>query len=73
MKEDDTKKIRCSFCGSDEDTAEHLIEGPEIIIEEEYFACVFTPYICETCVDICVEAIAQQKRRGRSTDPARNQ
>jgi len=39
-----TSKLRCSFCGKGQNEVKKLIAGPSV-------------YICNECVDICVEII----------------
>ena len=43
------KSLRCSFCGKDQDEVKKLIAGPAV-------------YICNVCIDICNEIIADDKR-----------
>ncbi len=38
----ETRQLRCSFCGKGEDTVKRLIEGPGV-------------YICNECVELCFE------------------
>jgi len=42
------KKLRCSFCGKSQDQVRKLIAGPN------------GAYICDECVDICVEIIEEE-------------
>ena len=44
-KMDDKKQIRCSFCGKPQDEVKKLIAGPDV-------------YICDECVDLCADIIA---------------
>ena len=44
-KTDDKKQIRCSFCGKPQDEVKKLIAGPDV-------------YICDECVDLCADIIA---------------
>jgi ATP-dependent Clp protease ATP-binding subunit ClpX len=39
--------LRCSFCGETEHTVERLIAGPRV-------------FICETCVDKCVDILGDK-------------
>ena len=39
-----TEKLRCSFCNKSEDDLEKLIAGPKV-------------YICDECVDVCVNIL----------------
>ena len=48
-KNDDTKQLRCSFCGRSENQVERLIAGPDV-------------YICNECVELCGEIINDSKR-----------
>jgi hypothetical protein len=41
-------KLRCSFCGKSQDDVRKLIAGP-------------TVYICDECVDVCVDIIADDR------------
>jgi ATP-dependent Clp protease ATP-binding subunit ClpX len=45
-----TSKLRCSFCGKDQGEVKKLIAGPSV-------------YICNECVDICVEIIIDSSRQ----------
>ncbi len=44
-KFDDTRTIRCSFCGKTQDKVERMIAGPDGV------------YICNYCVDLCYSII----------------
>ncbi|MEK6673920.1 MAG: ATP-dependent Clp protease ATP-binding subunit ClpX [Nitrospirota bacterium] len=46
-KDKDDNKLRCSFCGKGQDEVRKLIAGP-------------TVYICDECVDLCNEIIAEE-------------
>lgn len=46
-KERDENKLRCSFCGKGQEEVKKLIAGP-------------TVYICDECVDLCTEIIAEE-------------
>ncbi len=52
-REDNDKKIRCSFCGKYQDQVEKMISGPGV-------------YICDVCVGLCVDIVegipANQKK-----------
>lgn len=50
MKEQ-TSKLRCSFCSKDQNEVKKLIAGPSV-------------YICNECVDICIEIIIDDARQG---------
>lgn len=47
----------CSFCGKTEAEVERLIAGPGV-------------YICNECVEVCVEFLAQERKEERGGDPA---
>ncbi|MBN2720116.1 MAG: ATP-dependent Clp protease ATP-binding subunit ClpX, partial [Proteobacteria bacterium] len=42
--------LRCSFCGKTQDEVRKLIAGP-------------TVYICNECVDLCTDIIAEEWER----------
>src|SRR5262245_1059053 len=44
----DAESLRCSFCNKDQPDVKKLIAGP-------------TVYICDECVDICLDIIAEEK------------
>lgn len=44
--------LSCSFCTKDQDHVEKLVAGPGV-------------YICNQCVDLCVNIIANEKSPGR--------
>jgi len=46
-KEKDETKLKCSFCGKGQDEVKKLIAGP-------------TVYICDECVELCNEIIAEE-------------
>ena len=48
-KNDDTKQLRCSFCGRSENQVERLIAGPDV-------------YICNECVALCGDILNDSKR-----------
>ena len=43
-----TAPLRCSFCGKHQRKVNKLIAGPGV-------------YICNECVDLCVQIIAQER------------
>ncbi len=45
-----TSKLRCSFCSKGQREVKKLIAGPSV-------------YICNECVDICVEIIIDDSRQ----------
>lgn len=46
-KFDDTKQLRCSFCGKTQDQVKRLIAGPNV-------------YICDECIELCSEIIEEE-------------
>lgn len=46
-KFDDTKQLRCSFCGKSQDQVRRLIAGPHV-------------YICDECIELCSEIIEEE-------------
>jgi ATP-dependent Clp protease ATP-binding subunit ClpX len=48
--------LRCSFCGKSQDAVRRLIAGPAV-------------YICNECIDICNEIIADDHRQGARDRP----
>jgi ATP-dependent Clp protease ATP-binding subunit ClpX len=46
-KFDDTKSLRCSFCGKNQEQVKRLIAGPQV-------------YICDECIELCYEIIEQE-------------
>ncbi len=53
-------RLRCSFCGRDEDEVTYLLAGGAQSV-----------YICGDCVDICVDIIKREKLNGQAP-PASN-
>lgn len=47
VKYDDKKQLKCSFCGKNQDQVRRLIAGPGV-------------YICDECIDLCSEIIADE-------------
>ncbi len=43
-----TENLICSFCGKTKDEVAHLIAGPGV-------------FICDECVALCVEIIAEER------------
>lgn len=43
-REDNEKKVRCSFCGKPQDQVEKMISGPGV-------------YICDSCVELCMDIV----------------
>ena len=48
-KKDKSSVCYCSFCGNSQHKVKKLIAGP-------------TVFICDECVDLCVEIIKEEKR-----------
>lgn len=46
-KFDDTKQLRCSFCGKTQEQVRRLIAGPSV-------------YICDECIELCSEIIEEE-------------
>ena len=44
MYKDETKQVRCSFCGKSQEQVKKIIAGPDV-------------FICNECVDLCKEII----------------
>ena len=44
---DDKKTVRCSFCNKSQEQVRKLIAGPDV-------------FICDECVDICAEIMAEE-------------
>ncbi len=60
-REDNEKKVRCSFCGKPQDQVERLISGPGV-------------YICDQCVELCmdiVEGIPAKPNKSVTPKPAK--
>jgi hypothetical protein len=45
-----SNRVRCSFCGRDRDEASRLVAGPGV-------------YICDRCIELCNEVLAQSGPR----------
>jgi ATP-dependent Clp protease ATP-binding subunit ClpX len=59
---DDSKQLKCSFCGKPQDQVKRLIAGPDV-------------YICDECVELCQDIIREEfensssgSGRGRGMD-----
>ncbi|MBO5666990.1 MAG: ATP-dependent Clp protease ATP-binding subunit ClpX, partial [Firmicutes bacterium] len=46
-KYDETKQLRCSFCGKPQDQVRRLVAGPNV-------------YICDECIELCQEIIGEE-------------
>jgi len=51
------KHLRCSFCGKSKDSVKRFISGPSV-------------YICNECVSLCNEILAEEEEKETSTDNA---
>src|SRR3989338_1035329 len=51
---DDPTNLSCSFCGKSQKEVRKLIAGP-------------TVYICDECIDLCNDIIAEEDARSRRT------
>ena len=51
---DDSVRLRCSFCGKDQNDVRKLIAGPAV-------------FICDECVAACVDIIADDSRLAGGT------
>ena len=47
MYKDETKQVRCSFCGKSQEQVKKIIAGPDV-------------FICNDCVDLCKEIIDEE-------------
>lgn len=54
-KYDDKKQLKCSFCGKTQEQVKRLIAGPGV-------------YICDECIDLCSEIIADEFEDGIELD-----
>ncbi|MGL4369909.1 MAG: ClpX C4-type zinc finger protein, partial [Spirochaetota bacterium] len=48
-KNDDEKKLSCSFCGKPQEQVKKLVAGPGV-------------YICDECVDLCNDIVAENEK-----------
>ena len=55
-KYDDKKQLKCSFCGKTQEQVKRLIAGPGV-------------YICDECIDLCSEIIADEFQEAPDFDP----
>ncbi|MFP6572033.1 MAG: ClpX C4-type zinc finger protein, partial [Vicinamibacterales bacterium] len=58
-KSDDDKILRCSFCNKDQNDVRKLIAGP-------------TVFICDECVDVCNDIIADDSRVANKSPLGKN-
>ncbi len=57
MKQDERKKLNCSFCGKPQDQVKRLIAGPSV-------------YICDECIELCQEIIDDELAGEKSQNQA---
>ena len=55
-KRDDNANLSCSFCGKSQDEVKKLIAGP-------------TVYICDECIELCNDIIAEEYERDEVARP----
>ena len=55
-REDNEKKVRCSFCGKSQDQVERLISGPGV-------------YICDQCVELCMDIVEGIPSKQKTVTP----
>ena len=55
-REDNEKKVRCSFCGKSQDQVERLISGPGV-------------YICDQCVELCMDIVEGIPAKQKAVTP----
>jgi ATP-dependent Clp protease ATP-binding subunit ClpX len=55
-KYDEKKQLKCSFCGKTQEQVKRLIAGPGV-------------YICDECIDLCSEIIADEFQETVDLDP----
>ena len=46
-KYDETKQLKCSFCGKPQDQVRRLVAGPNV-------------YICDECIELCQDIIKEE-------------
>ena len=56
-KDDSSEDLLCSFCGKSQDEVKKLIAGPSV-------------YICDECIQLCNEIIAEDYGQELDTDAA---
>ena len=55
MYKDETKQVRCSFCGKSQEQVKKIIAGPDV-------------FICNECVDLCKEIIDEEFEMDEEVD-----
>ncbi len=53
-KDGQSGQLTCSFCGKSQDEVKKLIAGPSV-------------YICDECIDLCKDIIAEETRLDEAT------
>jgi putative acetyltransferase len=53
-----TQELRCSFCNKTQHDVKKLIAGPKV-------------YICDECVDICLDILSEDRKNGLPTNDGR--
>ena len=48
---DEDKVLHCSFCGKSQNEVKKLIAGRGV-------------YICDECIDVCINIVSQEVKRG---------
>ncbi|MBL8018956.1 MAG: ATP-dependent Clp protease ATP-binding subunit ClpX [Leptospirales bacterium] len=56
-KTTDRERLHCSFCGKEQDSVKRLVAGPGV-------------YICDECIELCNEIIAEEADTDRSVSTA---
>ncbi|NLT49120.1 MAG: ATP-dependent Clp protease ATP-binding subunit ClpX, partial [Clostridiales bacterium] len=46
-KYDESKQLKCSFCGKPQDQVRRLVAGPNV-------------YICDECIELCQDIIKEE-------------
>ena len=54
-KYDDSRQLRCSFCGKTQDQVRRLVAGPGV-------------YICDECISLCNDIISEEFALASSPD-----
>jgi len=59
-KYDDTKQLKCSFCGKPQDQVRRLIAGPGV-------------YICDECIELCQDIIIEEFENASHGETKKNE
>ncbi len=59
MESSDNNNLTCSFCGKNQEDVKKLIAGPSV-------------YICDECVDLCIDIIDEEVKSDDSESPLEN-